>query len=416
MRKRFVFLTSIAVAAVVSIGGAPLGAEAPGRTDLETGVAASANPSAPVVPADPLATRVVPSSDKPTVPRDSDIKVDAAPRVVPETPKGSFDVVPVDVPLQRAYPAIALDGAFDVPIVNSDGSSVGSRLSDSFRPPREEPDALVGRRSVAARSLFGCSVDSESRSVESSSASSGLPGCSRGQREVVDGLVSPVVPNRSDAVAVEVEAERTMQSKTYRNPDGSKRVRLFGTAVHRRLRSGGFAEVNPLVRSDGKAGLMSEGTSLTARYAVSGGDRQLLSIERAADGTRFGFGLSGMLGSAVPELNSASVLYREALRGVDVQFDQNADAVKGSLVLKRSGAESVFRFPVESVAGSVASVSGSSVTFRDAAGATVGIFSVPVIFERSVLSNSSAGSLTEFSEVSGRVFSLAVDASKATNP
>ena len=230
-------------------------------------------------------------------------------------------------------------------------------------------------------SLFGCKDDGSAdaaRGVVSTARA-----CSGAEKATLARLTADPGAPGSLGTSVEVPSLRGPASKVFVNPDGTKTVRLFQNTVHSRAANGEWVDANPTVRLDpnGGKGLIADGVDGITRFSAVTGDGPLVGFEPSGPGAdRLAFGLEGAAAGVKAEVRGQSVLYRDVFAGVDVQVDQQPLSAKGSVILKRGGTPSVFRFPLDAATGSTARVEGRNVIVSNSKGVQVGVFATPAVF------------------------------------
>ena len=269
--------------------------------------------------------------------------------------------------------------------INADGSpQVISKKAEAWlskpgvelvRKLRKDESAELGL------SLFGCKDDGSAdaaRGVVSTARA-----CSGAEKATLARLTADPGAPGSLGTSVEVPSLRGPASKVFVNPDGTKTVRLFQNTVHSRAANGEWVDANPTVRLDpnGGKGLIADGVDGITRFSAVTGDGPLVGFEPSGPGAdRLAFGLEGAAAGVKAEVRGQSVLYRDVFAGVDVQVDQQPLSAKGSVILKRGGTPSVFRFPLDAATGSTARVEGRNVIVSNSKGVQVGVFATPAVF------------------------------------
>jgi RHS repeat-associated protein len=314
-----------------------------------------------------------------------------APPIDREVPKGDFSNEPFHVDHEQQVPSQRARLPWESKKVNADGSSQSSSPESSAwlvppvgRTTKVPPVDRMTKKRTAATALYGCDVGDDD--ANGRAAKTGPPGraCSVGETRKVELLTADPGVAGSGGTSVEMPELRGPASKTFVNPDGTKTLRLYQQQVHGKAKDGSWADVNTTVRSDAKAaakGLFADSTDGTVRFGASAADAgALVSLEPTANVSRLGFRLEGATASSKPEPRGSSVLYRDALPGVDVEFDQQLSVLKGSIILRAAGTANTFRLPLDLPVGGSAKLTGTVVTAYDSKGGVVGLIDTPAVY------------------------------------
>ncbi|MFJ8431062.1 LamG-like jellyroll fold domain-containing protein [Kitasatospora sp. NPDC094019] len=171
---------------------------------------------------------------------------------------------------------------------------------------------------------------------------------------------------RDDDASVELVAERTENTRTFQNSDGTRSRLVFQEPVNRRTADGSWEAVNTSLAREGARWTMrgsAFGLSLADRG--TGAELETLTLD---GGLGVGYTLTGAA-SVAPVVTGATAVYPSILPDTDLSVTALTEGVKEELVLAGPRAGNTWSFPVRTAGLTPALTGDGEVVLRDAAGA-----------------------------------------------
>ncbi|MCX4755684.1 LamG-like jellyroll fold domain-containing protein [Kitasatospora purpeofusca] len=171
---------------------------------------------------------------------------------------------------------------------------------------------------------------------------------------------------RDEDASVELVAERTENTRTFQNGDGTRSRLVFQEPVNRRTAEGSWEAVDTSLTREGARWTMrgnAFGLSLADRG--SGAELETLTLD---GGNGVGYTLTGAAPVA-PVVTGATAVYPSILPDTDLSVTAMTGGVKEELVLAGPQAGNTWSFPVRTTGLTPALTGDGEVVFRDAAGA-----------------------------------------------
>ena len=200
--------------------------------------------------------------------------------------------------------------------------------------------------------------------------------------EADTGPAAEVVVVGDQDLSVEVAELRTVSSKTYQNPDGTRTVVLYPAPVHAIGAKGEWVDVDPTARPDA-GGFIADGGTFTSRFGGPGVDGAgLVKVTLGGGGGVVSIGLDGASPASVADAKGSRVTWRNVVPGVDYMVDQRVGELKSNVVLNGPRASGRVSFTVTLPAGVTAvQATNGRVLLVDKSGRTVAEIPVPVAFD-----------------------------------
>ncbi len=167
-----------------------------------------------------------------------------------------------------------------------------------------------------------------------------------------DGGLASAAGGAEPRVVGEVVSLRGARSATFARSDGSFATRLSEQSVHWFDRaSGSWRVIDAGLSASAKPGVGWESGSNRFSVELAGRSGEGL-VSFVSEGGRMGFGLEGATaGKAGVRDGGNAVLYAGVLPNVDVEYAVLPDGLKESVVLRKPGVPSSYRFRLEPAAG-----------------------------------------------------------------
>lgn len=202
--------------------------------------------------------------------------------------------------------------------------------------------------------------------------------------------------------SVEQRAERTANTKTFENPDGTQSRQVASVPIHYWDGSGWQDIDDTIVADSARPGVLrNKANGFVARFAPLG---QGVSLD--ADGASFVMKPRGAAATVRPAVESdGSVLYQNAWPGVDLRYRVQNDRVKEEIVVRHVPATNTFGFTI--IGDAVTSSADGALSF---AGPLAGKWQIvpPVVLDRNGAAVAAAEAHFDISD-GGHTVGLAVD-------
>ncbi|MFD8693243.1 DUF6531 domain-containing protein [Kitasatospora purpeofusca] len=261
------------------------------------------------------------------------------------------------VPAQRRGSATDLP-----PRTGADATEAGDREpgaadgAPSVEPPASGAPAPVAR--VSNRPQFAAAAETVPPAVAPRSTGPveiAAPGSGAGRSG----------HERDDDASVELVAERTENTRTFQNSDGTRSRLVFQEPVNRRTADGSWEAVDTsLTREGARWTMRGNAFALSLADRGSGAELETLTLD---GGNGVGYTLAGAAPVA-PVVTGATAVYPSILPDTDLSVTATTGGVKEELVLAGPQAGNTWSFPVRSTGLTPALTGDGEVVFRDAAG------------------------------------------------
>ncbi|WP_328953430.1 LamG-like jellyroll fold domain-containing protein [Kitasatospora purpeofusca] len=307
------------------------------------------------------------------------------------------------IPVQRTGSAADLPHEVGAEATEARGEDA-AEPAGAQGPPPEAPAPTAPARSpkLSGAPQYASAADvAPAAGTARPAASGGSPGGSDGGPRG-PGAPGPGVPDpggrttgsghlRDDDPSVEVVAERTADSRTFRNADGSTSRQLFAHPVNYRTPAGDWAAIDTTLvpGPDGRLTERANGTRIGLARRADAPDLETVALD---DGHAVRYALAGAAPVA-PEVVGDTATYRSVLPGTDLRITALWNGVKEEFVLDGPGAAGSWTFPLHTTGLTPALTADGEVEFKDAEG------TVRIRVPRGVMHDSAPGGPAESTAV-----------------
>ncbi|WP_461032685.1 LamG-like jellyroll fold domain-containing protein [Streptomyces mayteni] len=219
------------------------------------------------------------------------------------------------------------------------------------------------------------------------------PPLESGDPEVIESLPPAELTGFDEETSVEVPEERTEDSRTFRNTDGTFTTRYYNEPVNYPDLDGVWQTIDPsLVRAAGGESWETTATEAGVSFGAMATDDPLMTF-RLDEGHAVGYALAEA--SAVPgEVEGPLVTYRDVRPSADIEFLGGNAEIKETIVLRDADAPTEWRFPLRLDGLTAALDEHGGIAFADAEG-TVRAYMPPGWMEDSAVDERSGdGAIT----------------------
>ncbi|TDC70012.1 LamG-like jellyroll fold domain-containing protein, partial [Streptomyces hainanensis] len=194
------------------------------------------------------------------------------------------------------------------------------------------------------------------------------PPLESGDPEVIESLPPVELTGFDEETSVEVPAERTEDSRTFRNTDGTFTTRYYDEPVNFADLDGVWRPIDlSLVRVAGGESWETTATEAGVSFGATAADDPLMTL-RLDEEHAVGYALAEA--SAVPgEVEGPLVTYRDVRRSADIEFLGGNAEIKETIVLRDADAPTEWRFPLHLDGLTAALDEHGGIAFADAEGA-----------------------------------------------
>ncbi len=179
-------------------------------------------------------------------------------------------------------------------------------------------------------------------------------------------------------LSIELPELRTVSSKTYQNPDGTRTLTLYPSPVHKKVNDK-WENVDPtaIVAEDG---FDADGATFSSKLRPSGGAAPMVGLT-LSDGRTVSYSLDGAKPSK-PESRGNRITWKNVDTQVDFQVEQLVGELKAAVVLNKPGKAGPFSFTLNVPAGVTVRTSKSGgAELVGADGVVIGVVPAPVAFD-----------------------------------